>query len=88
MNQYERRQTHCSACMDSFSYRYKTIPEAGDNLIIKTTCPFCKTKLKIDLNSYTRRTIVSHKGGDDNAEQETETVVLELPDELPGIIDE
>ncbi|MCH9699752.1 MAG: hypothetical protein K0U68_16775 [Gammaproteobacteria bacterium] len=88
MNQFERRQTHCPACKDSFSYRYKIIPEAGDNLIVKTTCPFCKTKLKIDLNPYKRRTIISHKAAGDNAEQETETDILDLPDELPALIDE
>lgn len=88
MHPFKHRLTRCPACDDTFSYRYNVTPEPGDQLIIRATCPFCKVKLKIDLNPYTRRTMVSYKGDEDHPDGESGIIELELPAELPGTVEE
>lgn len=78
----ERRLTRCGKCHETFSYQYPLAAESGDSLIIKTSCPYCKTRLRIDLNPYTRRKLTSYKGAG-NAQEES-TIALALPTELPS----
>ncbi len=86
MSTQERRITRCKACQDTFSYRYELAPEQEENLIVHTTCPFCKTPLRIDLNPYARSKLISYR----NAEgaNEAATITLELPEELPSTVEE
>ncbi len=87
MSRIENRLTRCPACNDTFTYRYKTTEEQEDNLIIKMICPFCKKRLKVDLNPYTRRTVTVYKDMKGN-NSESQTIALELPPELLAITEE
>jgi len=93
MNQLidERRITHCKKCNDTFTYRIQVTPEqlSERRLIVKMTCPFCKSKLVVDLNPWLRPTVTGYKGtGSDAAKADTGDVTLDLPDELPTDLDE
>jgi hypothetical protein len=78
----ERRLTRCSNCHETFSYLYPLTAQSGDSLIISTSCPYCKTRLRIDLNPYTRRKLASYKSV--GSAQEESAIELELPAELPS----
>jgi hypothetical protein len=75
-----RRTTRCAGCKETFSYRFNITPNEGDNLIVRTSCPFCKKKLRIDLNPYFTPKVVSYKGWDETEDEAVAT--LDLPDEL------
>ncbi len=78
----ESRITHCTNCGQTFTYRYQTIYTLGENLTIKMSCPFCTTKLTLDLSSYATKKIVSYKSVDGNPGS-NEAIMLDLPLELP-----
>ena len=77
----EYRVTRCTNCKETFTYRYQTIYTSGENLIIKMSCPYCTTRLKVDL-SDTPKKIVSYRSADKNPEN-NEAFILNLPTELP-----
>jgi hypothetical protein len=82
----ERRTIRCSQCSDTFSYLIQIPPEALEqNLLVRLTCPFCKTRLKIDLNSYNRQVVEIYREGTAIPQSELR---LDLPDELPAQIDD
>jgi len=83
-NIVDRRTTRCCECKDTFSYIIRVSPEqlAQQPLLVELSCPYCKSKLSIDLSPWKRRNITGHKGlGDDSAE--SGELTLELPEELP-----
>ncbi len=88
MREIENRLTRCPSCKDTFTYRYQTTGGQEDNLIIKMSCPFCKTRLKVDLNPYTRTMVTSYKALNGNNSEESQTIALELPLELPATVEE
>lgn len=82
----DRRTIRCSQCKETFSYLIRIPPEALEhNLLVKLACPFCKAKLKIDLNPYNRQVVDIYR--EDKAIQQT-GLSLDLPDELPAQIDD
>lgn len=83
MSQFENRLTRCPGCNDTFTYRYPTTV-APDNLLIRTTCPFCKVPIKIDLSAYQRPNVVIYRGETDSSK--TNSLILQLPDELPATL--
>ncbi len=87
---FENRLTRCDNCNETLTYRYKVTPEQGEDLIIKLSCPFCNTKLQVDLNPYSRKQInlLRSPGGSgtengNEAKGDNSASILELPPELP-----
>ena len=60
-------------------------PEAGDNLVVHTTCPFCQARLNIDLSPYARRKVIAYRGEQPG---EPRTTTLELPDPVPSRVED
>lgn len=79
------RLTRCRNCRETFTYRYRVTPEQGDNLVINLGCPFCRTRLQVDLNPHTRKKITSYRTTADNSKKREATVLdpAALPAELP-----
>lgn len=79
------RLTRCAACGNTFTYSYRVTPELGDNLLIKLSCPFCQTRLQVDLSPYSRKQITSYKTAGQESAQPLQ-IELNLPDELQTTI--
>jgi len=79
-----RRTVYCCNvdCNESFSYVIRATPQqlAQPVVQVNLSCPFCKTKLVIDLSPWLRRTITSYKGIENDTE--SNELILELPAEL------
>ena len=82
----ENRATRCAECQESFIYRYRTDCQQEENLIVKMRCPFCGTKLQVDLRPFAKNGMVFYKSTDKT--QKTGESVVELPTELPTSIRE
>ena len=82
----ENRATRCAKCPESFSYRYRTDCQQEENLIVKMRCPFCDTKLQVDLSPFAKKKMVIYKSTDKTPK--TGESVVELPTELPTSIRE
>jgi len=84
MPDFENRTTRCPCCDKNFIYKYRVPANPDTGLIILLTCPFCNSRLQVDLAPYLRRRIVSYKGaGTDEGGFLPPT--LELPEEIPAI---
>ena len=82
----ENRATRCAKCQESFTYRYRTDCQQEENLIVKMRCPFCGTKLQVDLRPFAKKKMLLYKSAD-KIQKNGESVV-ELPAELPTTIRE
>lgn len=86
MSEIVNRLTRCPVCNDTFTYRYQTTVEQNEHLVIRMRCPFCKTRLAVDVNSYTRRKDTIFRSVDDD--EESQMITLELPEELQATVEE
>jgi DNA-directed RNA polymerase subunit RPC12/RpoP len=80
----QRRSVRCNACSKDFSYLIN-VPEQelmASDWQIRLACPYCKTKLEINLNPYKQSYITVYKGTSQNANTD-ESADYDLPTELP-----
>jgi len=80
----QRRSVRCNACSKDFSYLIN-VPEQelmASDWQIRLTCPYCKTKLEINLNPYKQSYITGYKGISPDTNT-AESTGYDLPTELP-----